>query len=382
MKDYYEKLKLYDAQELPKRLQKFDGCATPTDEAKCDARLFLSKYFLDQDGSPDRTKTQDLILLPGYFDKGLALTGLTERIPALHLADGGLGGSENVTVIGWDRARVNNQAYEIDMEQSFRRGVLRLSHDWDQKMINHRKYVKGKLKRAETVGSKYGSSFEASTFHGNYTMKCETIERNWPVVSKEMGMRALNSGRLAIFDLGIVVGLMVLDKTQEDVSKLLREGRWKSDPFDEEDTDDEGEFEDAPSDEADSEDVRTSELSHTPYYNAGIKQESPKDLTSSHRSKRPNNEKSEPRRLYFQWRGYNTISGAIQDDLQNHNTGYLDFTNDDTTVFKGSIHMDALGGKIAFQGYNLPGPGGPLTLDWHSLSHLASERAKGPEYRL
>ena len=43
--------------------------------------------------------------------------------------------------------------------------------------------------------------------------------------------------------------------------------------------------------------------------------------------------------------------------------------------------MDALGGKIAFQGYSLPGPGGPLTLNWNSLSHLASERAKGPKYR-
>ena len=44
--------------------------------------------------------------------------------------------------------------------------------------------------------------------------------------------------------------------------------------------------------------------------------------------------------------------------------------------------MDALGGNIAFQGYSLPGLTGPLMLDWHSLSHLASERAMGFEYRL
>ena len=323
MKDYHEKMKLYDAQELPKRLQKFDGCATPTYEARCDARLFLSKYFLDEVGNPDRTKTPDLILLPGYFDKGLRLTGHTERIPALHLADGGLGGANNVTVIGWDRARVNNQAYEIDMEQSFGRGVLRLSQDWDQKMMNHRKYVEEQLKRAESFGTKFGSPFEASNFYGNYTMKCETIEHHWPVLSMQMGMRVLHFGRLAVFDLGIVVGLMVLDKTQDDVSKLLNEGRWESDPFDEEDTDDEGEFGDASSDEANSDNERTSVLSHTPSYNAGNNQDSPKDFTSSHPSKRTKNEKSEPRRLYFQWRGYNTISGAIQDDPQNRNTGGL-----------------------------------------------------------
>ena len=381
MKDYHEKMRLYDAQELPKRLQKFDGCATPTDEARCDARLFLSKYFLDEDGNPDRTKTPDLILLPGYFDKGLALTGLTERITALHLADGGPVGANNVIVVGWNRARVNNRAYEIDMEQSFGRRVLRLSQDWGRKMMNHRKHVEEHLKRAETEGSKFGSPFEAFNFHGNYMVRCEIIEHDWPVVSEQMGMRALN-GRLAILDLGIVVGLMVLDKTQEDVSKLLQEGRWESDPFDEEKTDDEGEFGDASSDEADSDDERTSELSHNSSYNAGNKQDSPNDLTSSHPSKRPKLETSQLRRLYFHWRGYNTCSGAIQDDPQNRNTGYLDFADDEATVFEGSIHMDAFGGKIAFQGYSLPGLSGPLTLDWHSLSHLASERANGPEYRL
>ena len=383
MKDYYEKYKLYDAQELPKRLQKFEDCATPTDEAKCDARLFLSKYFLDEDGNPDQTKTPDLILLPGYFDKGLRLTGQIERVPALHLADGGLGGANNVTVIGWDRARVNNQAYEIDMERSFGRGVLRLSQDWDGKMMNHRKYVEEKLKRAETVGSRFGSSFEASNFFGNYTMKCETIEDHWPVLSAQMGMRALHNGRLAVFDLGIVVGLMVFGKTQEDVSKIIHEGRWKSDPLEEENTDDEGEFRDASSDEADSDGERTSKLSQTPSYDAGNKQDSQKTLYSGHPWKRLKIEKSPPRRLYFQWRGYNTCSGAVQDDPQNRNTGYLDFADEGATVFEGSIHMDdGLGGKVKFQGYSLPGLCGPLTLDWHSLSHLASERAKGAEYRL
>ena len=338
--------------------------------------------FSTRDGNPDRTKTPHLILLPGYIDKDLHLTCLTERVPALHLADGGLGGANNVTVIGWDRAKVNNRAYEIDMKQSFGRGVRHLFQDWDRKMKNHRKYVEEKLNRAETIGSRFRSSFKASRFHGKYAIKCETIGHDWPVVSRQLGMRAMHCGRLAVFDLGIVVGLMVLDKTQEDVSKLLKEGRWESDPFEEEDTEDEGEFGDASSDEADSDDEQTSELSHNSSSNAGNQQDSPKDFFSDHPSKRPRIEKSQPRRLYFQWRGYNAISGAIQEDPQNRNTGYLDFADDEATVFEGSIHMDALGGKIAFQGYCLPGLSGPLTLDWHSLSHLASERAMGLEYRL
>lgn len=105
MEDYRDRMKAYHVQELPTRIQKFEACASLTEEAECDASLFLRKYFLDEDGNPDRTKTPDLILLPRYADKGLALTSRTERVPALHVADGGLGGGSNVMVVGWDRAK-------------------------------------------------------------------------------------------------------------------------------------------------------------------------------------------------------------------------------------------------------------------------------------
>ena len=87
MEDYRDRMKAYRAQELPKRVRKFEACVTPTEEAKCDRSLFLRKYFLDEDGNSDRTKTPYLLLLPGYTDKSLALTGRTERVPALHVAD-------------------------------------------------------------------------------------------------------------------------------------------------------------------------------------------------------------------------------------------------------------------------------------------------------
>lgn len=108
------------------------------------------------------------MLLPGYTDKGLALTGKTERIPALHVADGGLGGEDNVMVIGWDRARVNNKAHEIDMQQSSGRGVLRLSHDWARQMMNHQVFAQKIRNRAENHGRKAASSFNPHDITGNY----------------------------------------------------------------------------------------------------------------------------------------------------------------------------------------------------------------------
>ena len=347
MDDYRDRMKAYRAQELPKRIQNFETCATPTEEAQCDASLFLRKYFLDEDGTPDRTKTPHLILLPGYNDKSLALTGRTQRIPALHVADGGLGGANNVMVVGWDRSRVNNEAHQIDMQQSAGCGVLRSSHDWDQQMMSHLKYAKKRCNQAESLNPKAGSSFKPHNVSGKYVMKCEAIQHDRPALSKQLHLRMISNGRLAIFDFGIVMGLMVLGKTQEDVTRLVQDGKWNADTFDAEDSDDEGEREDASSDEEESDDERASGRSDQP-------------------AKRRKIESSHPRRLHFQWRGYNTISGVVQFDPQNRNTGYLDFANDDATRFEGNILMDAMGSEISFQGYKVPGMAGPLTMDWNA----------------
>lgn len=61
------------------------------------------------------------------------------------------------------------------------------------------------------------------------------------------------------------------------------------------------------------------------------------------------------------------MSGAIQFDPQNRNTGYLDFANDEATKLEGNSFMDARGGENSFQGYRVPGFAGPLTMSWHAL---------------
>lgn len=44
-------------------------------------RPILRRYFLDENGNSDRAKTPYLILLPGYTDRYLALTGKTGEYP-------------------------------------------------------------------------------------------------------------------------------------------------------------------------------------------------------------------------------------------------------------------------------------------------------------
>ena len=347
----------------------------------CDASLFLRKYFLDEKGNSDRTKTSQLVLLPGYTDKDSRLTGRTERIPALHVADGGLGGADNVLVVGWNRARVNDEAHQIDLLQSSGRGTLRSGQNLDRQMMSHHEYMEKLPSRADNLDHKSGSSFEIYNIDGNYVVSCEAIQHDWPLLSNQLRLRSYPGGRLAMFDLGIVFGLMVLGKTEQHVSKILEDGSWCIDPYDEEDSDDEDEREDISSDEVQSDAERANRRSKDSDHSSGDKSDTPVHLNSHQSSKRQKIESRHPRRVYFQWRGYNTVSGAMQYDPQNRNTGYLDFANDDATSFEGNILMEGImRSAISFRGYRVPGLAGPLTLNWNAFSHLASERAKVPEH--
>lgn len=363
MENYHDNMKAYRAQKLPQRVQIFEACATPTEEIECDPSLFLRKYFLDKDGSPDPTKTPGLILLPGYNPRSLALAANVERVPALHVADGGLGGASNVMVIGWDRDRVNNKAHDIDMQQTDGRGILRSSDNWDRQMMIHHNYVKERRSRAKTSNPEAATSFDIDYVTGQYVVSCDYVQHNWPVLSKQLRLRFISSGRLAIFDLGIFVGLMVVGKTRAAVTKVVRDGTWNADLIGVEEMSDDGDNEDVSSDQEYSYDEPDNFV----------------DLTSDRPAKRQKSENGHPHRLYFQWRGYNTVTGAIIFDPQNCNTGYLDFSDGDATTFEGRICIDALT-TTCFHGYKVPGLAGPLTMNWNALSHLASERAKVPEH--
>lgn len=379
MTNYHDNMKAYRAQKLPQRTQNFEACATPSEEVKCDPSLFLRKYFLDKYGNAHPTKTPDLILLPGYNPGSLALMSRLERVPALHMAKGGRGGANNVTVIGWDRERVKNKAFDIDMQQTNGRGVLRSSDDWDSQMTIHLDLVEERRNRAKPSDPNAATSFDINYVGGRYFMECGYVQHEWPVFAKQLSLRFISGGRLAIFDLGIIVGLMVLGKTQAAVSKVVQDGTWNAHLLGVEEMEDDDDSEDVSSDEEDSYDEREPGCSDDSDHNMRDEPNNFVDLTSDRPAKRQKSENDHPRRLYFQWRGYNTVTGVIKFDARNLNTGHLDFAQSDATTFEGRIRMDA-GLTVGFNGYKIPGLAGPLTMNWNALSHLASERAKVPEH--
>ena len=83
----------------------------PVDLTNHDCNLFLAKYFLDQDGMPDPSKTPFPILLPGLLDR-LALQQAADTIPGLKTSSGGEG-EFRILVIGWKRVAVFHETERI-----------------------------------------------------------------------------------------------------------------------------------------------------------------------------------------------------------------------------------------------------------------------------
>jgi len=66
--------------------------------------MFLRKYFLDDNGNPDKTKTPAPIALPGFANPS-QVHAAAERILGLESTSGGYGDDRTV-VLGWDRSAV------------------------------------------------------------------------------------------------------------------------------------------------------------------------------------------------------------------------------------------------------------------------------------
>ena len=318
---YNADMRVFHDSQLPERRRVFDDCTTPAEEAKCDGALFLRKYFVNESGIPHRSVTRNLMLLEGYHNEDLTLLGRVERIPGLHVADGGSGLS-SVVIIGWDRTRVIEKANAIDMERSSGRGVQRDYQNWEALMKLHQEYHHFRTTQPNSVDP-------AGVLNrmGLFALQAERIEREWPSLAKEMQLRMFHKG-LAIFDLGIIVGMMVFAETPERLREALAKDMWNYKHRDYE----------------------------TQYTNI----------------------EDNARSLFFRWRGYNTQSGVMYYDPDNQNYGVIEFADARGTSFEGSIRvsMPVLGDQVQFHGLKIGDQPGEITMDWNELSHLPSERVK------
>lgn len=353
----------------------------PVDLANYDCKLFLAKYFLNEYGKPDRSKTPLPLLLPGLLNK-LSLQQAADAIHGLKTSIGGEG-EFRVLVIGWNRAAIFEVAEQTSIDQARLRDEL--SPTWQDHLRKHYRLVK----RLPILSK--STRVKEESVQGTYAVECRGVSDNWDC-REDSSLRITydeREGWVGIFSIGIIYGVM---KLSTDRKALL--ARCKATERNEARIDDHTgmdipladlettEEEDNASEEEDvfsdlSESKQREQRVQDEYEPGGFtvlprKRESPPTEAHTAAAKRLKTSRStSSNRLYFKWRGREQGEGDVAYDGYKNNAGYLQFTDAHCTKFESTISNDLIGKNVLFQGFKISNDGGAVTRTYREYSTRA-----------
>ncbi|KAL8685654.1 MAG: hypothetical protein Q9218_007627, partial [Villophora microphyllina] len=341
--------------------REFDALGTPTAQAQYSIDMFLRRYFLDEDGKPEQSKTPEPLALPG-FDNRAQMHAAVEPIPGLVSESGG-DGKERTIVVGWRDSGVRRLLGQINREQRTKQEHAAKAA-WNQLIRKHEDFAKAS-KRPDA-----NETFSIAHARGEYIIKCEAADiYNGPDQASKLRLRITEGedGWFGFFDFGILSGIMLLGESPEEVTSRVQQQQDAS-------RSDEGDFE---SDEENSSSDQESDEKEI----LTKKRKAPPKRSGAQPSKRSQKSTSPGGIVYLQWRGQETGENVIQVDPSNKNTGNLVFSDNTGVTFHGTASMSFLGSKVRFQGYKTSGLGGPATKSWAQYSEAAYERARVGRWR-
>ena len=359
---------------------------TPVRLANYDCALFLTKYFLDQNGKPDPSKTPFALLLPGLSDK-LALQKAADTIPGLKTSIGGEG-EFRILVIGWNRTTIFEIAEQMSTDQARLRDEM--SPQWQQHLRKHYRLIK-----ALPVSSK-SSKLKVESAQGTYAIECRGATENWcdsPYEHSSLRITySKTDGWVGIFSIGIIYGVMRLSTDRKALlarCKATERNESRIDgfldiqvPLEElsttEEEDNASEEEDVFSDLSDlsgNESEERNEKDETGPDGLSVfpgKRKEAPTKAHANSAKRLKLSQSTPcNRLYFKWRGREKGEGDVAYDLDKKNTGYLQFTDANCIKFESTISHDLIGKNVLFQGFKISDDGGAVTRTYRDYSERA-----------
>ncbi|CAF9938260.1 hypothetical protein IMSHALPRED_000733 [Imshaugia aleurites] len=347
---------------------------TPVDLANYHHGLFLAKYFLDQEGRPDPSKTPFLILLPGLTDR-LALQQAADAIPGLKTSSGG-DGEFRILVIGWNRAALFDETERISADQARLRDGM--SPTWQKRLRCHHNMIK-----TLPVLSK-PQRFTIESAQGSYVIDSRGLNDNFPSTNSSTGyiniIPSKADGWIGIFEIGIIRGVMRLDTDRKALlarCKATQKNKYRVDhsgmliPLEElgptEEKNGASEEDDVFSDLE--KDELNKAWSHVfGRISCGKRKIAPTEAASA-RAKRPRmSSSSSINRIYFKWRGHIQGDCSVAYDGYKRNAGYLQFTDSHCTRFEGTISSILIGGKnVPFRGFKVSADGGAEMRTYYSL---------------
>ena len=364
---YVAKANEYSASEAKRVNREFAALSSPTAELEYSSDMFLRKYFLDEGGKPDMSKTPVPISLPG-FSNPYQIHAAVKRIPGLCTASRGHG-DDRMMAIGWDQDAVRSVAGGQAVDQSALRQKQVEKAEWNKLMQQHESLVSQARSRHRAA------QFSMHGIGGIYVIECDKIGSYSSEISynNTLRLRIIESQRegcVGIFDFGVLTGIMLLDESEERLAS--RAVSLDKNPYEtQHDSGDETETDDSSQTDSSNEtDDNSNEF-------GALKKRKAKlvEKASQSRQKRRQNKRNGST-VFFQWRGEKSGEGEIQLDAANNHVGRLRFSNNDRLRFEGIADFGFIGRHIAFAGYKIESLGGPATRSWSDYSKAAYERAR------
>ena len=351
----------------------------PVDLANHDSKLFLAKYFLNENGKPDRSKTPFPLLLPGLLDK-LSLQQAADAIPGLKTSIGGEG-EFRILVIGWNRAAIFEIAEQTTTDQARLRDDL--DPQWQEDLRKHYRLVKKLPILSRSMNLKEKSA------QGTYAVECRGASEQWIDSRDEGSLRITYSekeGWVGIFSIGVIYGIMKMGTDRKALLARCKATEKNEARIDEytitemtlqelettEEEDNASEEEDVFSDlsergqdeEREEDEFERGEFSVLP--RKRTKAPTKAHAAAAKRLKAARNTSS--KRLYFKWRGREQGEGDVAYDFRKKNTGLLQFTDANCTKFESTISNELIGKNVLFQGFKGSNDGGAVTRTYREYS--------------
>ncbi|KAK7960592.1 hypothetical protein PG988_011806 [Apiospora saccharicola] len=339
-----------------RKVEEWTWSRTPAeDKATQDIDRFISFYFLDSKGEPDRKKQPEPMFLCNHKNR-CQLYEKVKHVPGLVALSVGEG-ERKALCIGWDLEVVQDEAQNIDNES---RDELEAEKrdNWDKILNDHIEFVDLVETRGPEVDPESMQPVDLQKCKGSYTIRCEAVEKEWPsqrfftldIADGDDPLRTGSSIAMGWLEMSTLEGTMLLSLDQESLDAYTQGTSAGEDEADKNDEEEVAEDNTVPGNKRKA--ASANNLRMRPSKKARIDEPAPVLPAPV-------------LRIYLRLRGQESEEGNILSDPKK---GHIDFLDDTYTSFNGVVDLPYVNVEVTFEGFKTSDAAKKCPKPWETSS--------------